>query len=97
MPVVATYMLARQPTLVGRKSEHEELQRTLDAGRPELVAIYERRRSGKTFLIRTFFRLRTQLELIGAHVAVDALEEEIEWGAMECWESSSRFGSPMRA
>jgi uncharacterized protein len=42
-------------TLVGRQAEQEELKHALQSARPELVALYGRRRVGKTYLIRTFF------------------------------------------
>ncbi len=41
--------------LVGRKIEQEELKRLVDSEQPEFVAVYGRRRVGKTFLIRSFF------------------------------------------
>ena len=42
-------------TIIGRKSEQEKLQNCLDSKSAEFVAIYGRRRVGKTFLIREFF------------------------------------------
>ncbi|MEE3452929.1 AAA family ATPase [Dialister sp.] len=41
--------------MIGRKKEIEELQRLYDDGRAELVAIYGRRRIGKTFLVDETF------------------------------------------
>ena len=41
--------------IIGRKTEQEILQTMLDSKQPELVAVYGRRRVGKTFLIRQFF------------------------------------------
>lgn len=41
--------------LVGRKAEQQELADARDSGRPELIAIYGRRRVGKTYLVRTFY------------------------------------------
>jgi len=41
--------------LIGRVAEQRELRRYRDSGRPELVAVYGRRRVGKTFLVRQFF------------------------------------------
>ena len=41
--------------MVGRKSEIKELNRLYDSGRAELVAIYGRRRVGKTFLVDETF------------------------------------------
>lgn len=41
--------------IIGRERERDELQRLCDSPRPEFVAIYGRRRVGKTFLVREFF------------------------------------------
>jgi hypothetical protein len=41
--------------LVGRDYEKRELEHYYESGRPELVAVYGRRRVGKTFLIREYF------------------------------------------
>ncbi len=41
--------------IVGRKKEVEQLQRVLVSDKAELVAVYGRRRIGKTFLIKEFF------------------------------------------
>jgi AAA+ ATPase superfamily predicted ATPase len=41
--------------IVGRNKEIEYLQQIVNSGEPEFVAIYGRRRVGKTFLIREFF------------------------------------------
>ena len=39
-------------TVIGRTKEIEELERIFRSGRPEFVAVYGRRRVGKTFLIK---------------------------------------------
>ena len=41
--------------IIGRKSERKELERLYESGRPEFVAVYGRRRVGKTFLVREHF------------------------------------------
>lgn len=41
--------------IIGRKTEQGILQAMLESRQPELVAVYGRRRVGKTFLIRQFF------------------------------------------
>lgn len=43
-------------TVIGRKKEISELRRLRDSGRPEFIAVYGRRRVGKTFLIDEVFR-----------------------------------------
>lgn len=42
--------------IIGREKEKAELQRHLESGRPEFIAVYGRRRVGKTFLIDEMFR-----------------------------------------
>lgn len=42
--------------IIGRKDEMEILEQLLQSGEPELLAIYGRRRVGKTFLINTYFK-----------------------------------------
>ena len=44
--------------LIGRKKQINELKKFYDSGKPELVAIYGRRRVGKTFLVSETFRGR---------------------------------------
>ncbi len=41
--------------IIGRKKELEQLQRIVESDKAELVAVYGRRRIGKTFLIKEFF------------------------------------------
>jgi hypothetical protein len=41
--------------LIGRKQEQTDLQGIFHSGRPEFVALYGRRRVGKTFLVRSLF------------------------------------------
>lgn len=42
--------------LIGRESEQQILADLLDSDKPEFLAVYGRRRIGKTFLIREFFK-----------------------------------------
>jgi uncharacterized protein len=55
-----------KPVLIGRQREREELTLARDSGNPELIAIYGRRRVGKTYLVRTFFVSELCLEVVGA-------------------------------
>ena len=41
--------------IIGRELEQEVLRRCYESGRPEFLAVYGRRRVGKTFLIREYF------------------------------------------
>ena len=55
--------------LVGRRVEQHIFAALLKSGRAELVAVYGRRRVGKTFLIRTYFRAHLVFEFTGIHEA----------------------------
>ena len=54
-------------TLIGRKSESLILSNALKSNRPELIAVYGRRRVGKTFLVRNVYKNEIQFELSGIH------------------------------
>lgn len=41
--------------IIGRKPERKELDKLYESGRPEFVAVFGRRRVGKTFLVREHF------------------------------------------
>lgn len=51
--------------LIGRKSEINELERLYSSNRPEFVAVYGRRRVGKTFLIKQTFKGRMTFQHTG--------------------------------
>ena len=53
--------------LVARDRERETLTEALESSRPELIAVYGRRRIGKTFLVREHFRDAIVFELTGSH------------------------------
>jgi AAA+ ATPase superfamily predicted ATPase len=55
--------------LQGRKEEQKILAQVLKSTSAELVAVYGRRRVGKTFLIRTFFNPHLVFEFTGVHEA----------------------------
>lgn len=42
-------------TIIGREAEQEILHQRIESDAPELIAIYGRRRIGKTFLVRQYF------------------------------------------
>lgn len=56
-------------TLIGRKEEQEQLREVLQSKEASFVAIYGRRRVGKTFLVREFFKQETLIEYAGIHNA----------------------------
>jgi AAA+ ATPase superfamily predicted ATPase len=49
--------------LVGRLREQVILTDALNSHRSELIAVYGRRRIGKTYLIRTFFEKKSHIVL----------------------------------
>ncbi|MDR1799292.1 MAG: AAA family ATPase [Bifidobacteriaceae bacterium] len=51
---------------MGRKAEKAVLQRCLDSAKPEFLAVYGRRRVGKTFLVREYLRDQIVFALTGA-------------------------------
>jgi uncharacterized protein len=55
--------------LVGRQAEQAILARVLKSTGSELVAVYGRRRVGKTFLIRTYCKSQLVFEFTGMHGA----------------------------
>lgn len=60
---------ASPPPFVGRANEWMELEHARDSGRPELIAVYGRRRVGKTCLVRRFFAAELRFELTGTRKA----------------------------
>jgi uncharacterized protein len=50
---------------IGRKKEQEILQKALDSGEAEMVSVIGRRRTGKTFLVKTFYQDQIVFELTG--------------------------------
>ncbi|MFH1321843.1 MAG: ATP-binding protein [Bacteroidota bacterium] len=53
--------------LIGRKAEISILSNALKSNRPELIAVYGRRRVGKTFLIRNVYKNDIRFEFSGIH------------------------------
>lgn len=59
-------------TIIGRKSEQQQLERLLDSKEAEFLVVYGRRRVGKTFLIRNYFKDKFAFY----HTALSPLELE---------------------
>ena len=57
--------------MIGRKTEFEKLQSAMDKDRAQLIAVYGRRRVGKTFLINEFF----EGKFIFKHTAVSPVDD----------------------
>lgn len=56
-------------TIIGREEEKKILTNALQSRDPELIAVYGRRRIGKTFLIRNHYHKHIVFELTGIHEA----------------------------
>lgn len=88
---MAEVMATNNPGISGRNRERIRLERVLSSPRPEFLAIYGRRRVGKTFLIRRFFAGRARVfELSGRsggttsenlRVFADAMADAFHGGA----------------
>lgn len=66
-----------EESIIGRKQEKQTLGLLLDSGEPEFLAIYGRRRVGKTFLVKEYFENRCPLfELTGENGAT--LPEQLQ-------------------
>jgi AAA+ ATPase superfamily predicted ATPase len=55
--------------LIGRDVEKRLLQEAMDSGAPELIALFGRRRVGKTFLIRQYLGKHLSFEFVGTREA----------------------------
>ena len=51
--------------MIGREHEIKTLKQAMASPKPEFVAVVGRRRVGKTFLIREFFKGRIDFEMVG--------------------------------
>ena len=60
------YMKENQE-IIGRKNEQEVLKECIASNRPEFIAVYGRRRIGKTFLIKQFFKNKFDFYLTGVY------------------------------
>lgn len=62
---MATYKVSRLSKLIGRISQKRCLEKALKSNKSELIAVYGRRRVGKTFLIRETYTKDIIFELTG--------------------------------
>ena len=62
--------------IIGREKELGKLSDYMESGRSEFVAIYGRRRVGKTFLIRSFFK--DKFDFYATGIIDGSMEEELE-------------------
>ncbi len=62
--------------IVGRNYEKKTMQKLLDSNKSEFLAVYGRRRIGKTFLIREYYKKQTVFHCSGINVS--AMEDQLE-------------------
>ena len=84
LPKVGFLLYLRQnirimSTIIGRRNEVEELEKLYHSERPEFVAIYGRRRVGKTFLIKQALKGRITFQ----HTGVSPVDQEGEKNRMK--------------
>ena len=61
-------------TIVGREKEQKELKDALLSHESELIAIYGRRRVGKTFLIREYYKPHIVFDMTGINGAKKSIQ-----------------------
>jgi len=61
---LAEYKLVKME-LIGRKEEKETFKYCLNSSESKLIAVYGRRRVGKTFLVRKYFQSKIKFEIAG--------------------------------
>ena len=62
--------------LIGRKSELDLLSKYYESDRPEFIALYGRRRVGKTFIVRSFFK--DKFDFFATGILEGTYEEELK-------------------
>lgn len=80
--------------IFGRKAEIALLQQALSSANPEFIAVYGRRRVGKTWLVRELFDSALCFELTGIHRA--SLNDQLANFAHELGKAAGVSPSPQR-
>ena len=62
--------------IIGRESELGLLSKYYDSDRPEFIALYGRRRVGKTFIVRNFFK--DKFDFFATGILEGTYEEELK-------------------
>ena len=68
--------------IIGREIEQKQLKNIIESNDAELLAIYGRRRIGKTYLIRNAYEKQLIFELSGVHNATLNQQLEVFGNAM---------------
>ena len=66
----------RDMNILGRRKEQDLLQACLESKRPEFLAVYGRRRTGKAYLVKEYFR--NQFSFYATGVANVSTKEQLE-------------------
>lgn len=69
--------------IIGRNEEIEEMKSLLTSSKPEFLAVYGRRRVGKTYLIRNTFRQHIVFQMTGFADASTAEQLSNYWSALK--------------
>ncbi|MEM8528123.1 MAG: ATP-binding protein [Bacteroidota bacterium] len=80
-------------TIVGRHQEIAQLERLTKSKKSEFLAVYGRRRVGKTYLIREFFNYRFHFQISGLANATTA-QQLFNFDAALDKQSNLHFGNP---
>ncbi len=75
--------------MIGREYELSRLQESLRSNQSELIAVYGRRRIGKTYLIRHVYEKRIKLEITGLYQGSKEKQLDIFFDALRA--ASTRF------
>ena len=62
------YKFVLMETIIGREEEKKLLTAAINSADAELIAVYGRRRIGKTFLVRNHYYNNLVFEFTGIHV-----------------------------
>jgi predicted AAA+ superfamily ATPase len=83
--------------LIGREQETEILQKLIIKSEPEFVAVYGRRRVGKTFLVRQVYEENIVFECSGLHQKSLAQQLENFWLTLQEYNSNNKLQLPPRS
>ncbi|QEC51871.1 AAA family ATPase [Anseongella ginsenosidimutans] len=80
--------------IIGRKEEVTEMQSLISSSQPEFLAVYGRRRVGKTYLIRNTYRERIVFQMTGFADASTAEQLSNYWSALKSVYSDMVYDAP---
>lgn len=66
--------MAQNSNIIGRKEEQALFKNYLESPKAELIAVYGRRRVGKTYLIKSFFNEKFDFSLTGLYDVSKAVQ-----------------------